>query len=261
MPLKRCGMNKNIFLMKRYWFVFVPIIFGGLGFFLCFYLSQETSKNIEIKEEPNEEKLLNEESVADRQKIVKENTEKVAEDNPVETKKLGEEKREVEKPGEVLEEKEAPSLSVKNNLVSWGYQKATAREIDTIVIHTSYDAIGDNPFSVTGILNEYEEYGVSAHYLISREGKIYRLVEDKNIAYHAGESQVPDGRTGVNAFSIGIELVNTKTDKCTSDQYIALENLLIYLKDQYKIKYVLGHNEIASGRKDDPWGFSWSKVR
>lgn len=155
----------------------------------------------------------------------------------------------------------APSeLKIKNNLVSFGFQKASERKIDTIIIHSSYDALGKEPYSVSGLIAEYKEYGVVAHYLIDRQGTAYRLVEEKNIAYHAGESKVPDGRSGVNAFSIGIEMMNTKTDKYTSAQYASLKNLLTDIKKRYKIKYTLGHKDIAPGRKDDPWNFNWDKL-
>lgn len=152
-------------------------------------------------------------------------------------------------------------LKITNKLISWGYAVSSSRKIDTIVIHSSYDALGDDPYSISGIIAEYKQYGVSAHYLIGRDGKIYRLVDDKNIAYHAGESKVPDGRTGVNAFSIGIELVNTKTGKVTAEQYSSLKELIAEIKVKNKIKYVLGHKDIAPGRKDDPWGFDREKIK
>jgi hypothetical protein len=152
-------------------------------------------------------------------------------------------------------------LSVTNRLVTWGFQKSSARKIDTIIIHSSYDALGDEPYSVSGVIAEYKEYAVSPHYLVDREGKAYRLVEDKNIAYHAGESKMPDGRTGVNAFSIGVEMLTTKKDKLTDAQYWALKLLIADLKGKYKITAVLGHNQIAPGRKDDPWNFDWGKLK
>jgi hypothetical protein len=152
-------------------------------------------------------------------------------------------------------------LSITNRLVSWGFQADSGRKIDTIIIHSSYDALGDDPYSVSGVIAEYKSYSVSPHYLIDRNGKVYRLVEDKNIAYHAGESKVPDGRTGVNAFSIGIEMLTTKKDKLTDAQYSALKLLISDLKGKYKITSVLGHNQIAPGRKDDPWNFEWSKLK
>jgi N-acetyl-anhydromuramyl-L-alanine amidase AmpD len=155
---------------------------------------------------------------------------------------------------------ESSSLKIVDEFISWGFQKSSGRKIDTIIIHSSYDALGDDPYSVSGILAEYKQYGVSAHYLIDRSGTIYHLVADKNIAYHAGVSKVPDGRTNVNNFSIGIEMINTQDGKFTNAQYDALNQLIKTLKKQYSIKYVLGHSDIAPGRKTDPWNINWGKV-
>lgn len=160
-------------------------------------------------------------------------------------------------------EKVAPAdkISIISKLVSWGYEKSSGRKINTIIIHSTYNALGGDPFSLEKILDIYKSYGVAPHYIIDRSGKIYRLVADENIAYHAGESKMPDGRAGVNNFSIGIELINTKTSEYTTAQYEALKKLIAQLKSEYLIKYVLGHNQIAPGRKDDPWNFDWDKIK
>ncbi|EKE18951.1 MAG: hypothetical protein ACD_9C00188G0005 [uncultured bacterium] len=169
------------------------------------------------------------------------------------------EKTVVKKVVEETEEKNETGKIV-NKLISWGFQKATDRKIDTIIVHSSYDALGDDPYSVDGIIAIYKQYAVGAHYLIARDGVIYRLVEDKNIAYHAGVSEVPDGRTNVNAFSIGIEMINTKDGKYTDEQYDALNGLIGNLQKDNEIKYILGHDEIAPDRKTDPWNIDWKRV-
>lgn len=152
-------------------------------------------------------------------------------------------------------------FKITDRLVSWGFTKSSGRTIDTIIIHSSYNAVGSDPHSLDDIINkEYKPNGVSPHYIISREGVVYRLVADQNIAYHAGVSKVPDGRTNVNDFSIGIEVVETQSESPNAAQYASLKSLISYLKGQYKIKYILGHSDIAPGRKDDPWNFSWSNV-
>lgn len=151
-------------------------------------------------------------------------------------------------------------MNISNKFVGWGFEKTSGRKIDTIIIHSTYNAQGGDQFGLSKILDIYKSYGVAPHYIIDRGGKIYRLVEDKNIAYHAGESKVPDGRNGVNNFSIGIELINTKENEFTHEQYEALNKLLKDIKSHYTIKYVLGHNQIAPGRKDDPWNINWNKV-
>lgn len=151
--------------------------------------------------------------------------------------------------------------NIEEKLVSWGFQKAESRKVDTIIVHTSYDSIGAAPYSVEGLIKEYKSYQVAPHYLIDRNGVIYELVEEKDIAYQAGKSQMPDGRQDVNGFSIGIELMNTKIGQITAEQYQALNDLIKDIKSRHEIKYVLGHNQIASDRKDDPWNLDWNRVK
>ncbi len=156
----------------------------------------------------------------------------------------------------------AGELKIENRLMSSGFSvPKNARTIDTIVLHSSYDLLGKDRYSVSGIVKEYEDYGVSAHYLIDRQGTVYRLVEDRNIAYHAGVSKMPDGRTDVNGFSIGIEMMNTETGQFTKAQYVAVNDLVAYLRKRHPITSVVGHADIAPGRKTDPWNFDWGKLK
>lgn len=153
------------------------------------------------------------------------------------------------------------SPKITNRLMNSGFAvPKSPRKIDTIVLHSSYNSLGGDPYSVEKIVAIYKDYGVGAHYIIDREGTIHRLVEDKNIAYHAGASKMPDGRTNVNDFSLGIELVNTMEDTYRSAQYQALNDLTEYLKKTYSIKHIVGHSDIAPGRKTDPWSFDWKKL-
>ncbi len=162
------------------------------------------------------------------------------------------------------EDKKSQNISyppVEEKLTSWGYEKKANRDIDTIIIHTSYDALHENdPYSIEGIIEEFRPYEVAAHYIIGRDGRVVRTVREEDVAYHAGVSKVPDGRTGVNYFSIGIEMVNDKESQLTDTQYKILNQLLEALKNKYSIKYILGHNEIAPERKTDPWNFDWSRI-
>lgn len=155
---------------------------------------------------------------------------------------------------------EAPSIV--NRLLGFGYRvPPSPRTIDTIIIHSSYNASGGDVYDIDKIIGQYEQYGVGAHYLIGRKGTIFRLVEEKNIAYHAGVAKMPDGRTNVNDFSIGIEIVGTEKSGFTNDQYRALNTLIADIKGRYKIKSVVGHSDIAPGRKTDPWEFDWKKIK
>ena len=150
-------------------------------------------------------------------------------------------------------------FTIKNNLVSFGHESASGRKIDTIVLHSSYSPSGD-PYSVSAVIALWKSYGVAPHYMVARDGTVYRLVADKDIAYHAGESEMKDGRQNVNDFSIGVEILNTKEDEYTEAQYQAVSDLIGYLKGNYAIKYVVGHDDIAPGRKTDPWNFKWNKL-
>ncbi len=151
-------------------------------------------------------------------------------------------------------------FSIENRLVSWGFTKASGRTIDTVVIHSTYNAIGGDPFSVSKIIDIYKSYGVSPHYLLARDGAVYRMVEEKNVAYHAGDSEMPDGRTNVNAFSIGIEVIGQDDGSPNDAQYASLKKLLADIKSRNSIKHIVGHSDIAPGRKTDPWGFDWKRI-
>ena len=160
---------------------------------------------------------------------------------------------------EVSEDVEPKSFKIQRALVSFGHESASGRKIDTVVLHSSYNPNGD-PYSVNAVRGIWQSYGVAPHYMVARDGTVYQLVADKDIAYHAGESTMKDGRKNVNDFSIGVEILNTKDDEYTKAQYQAVKDLIAYLKGKHSIKYVVGHDDIAPGRKTDPWNFNWSKL-
>jgi len=154
------------------------------------------------------------------------------------------------------------TLTITDRLMTTGFSVPTkARTIDSVVLHSSYNPNGGDAYSVSEMVKIYESYGVSAHYLIDRGGKIYRLVADQHIAYHAGASKMPDGRQDVNNFSIGIEIMNKEDTQFTKTQYEAVNNLVASLKKQYSIKSVVGHADIAPSRKTAPWNFDWKKLK
>lgn len=162
----------------------------------------------------------------------------------------------------ILKEKGKKGTSkIQEKLVGWGFERSATRSADTVVIHSSYNSLGGDKYDVEKIIAIYKSYGVAAHYIIGRQGDVYKLVEEKNVAYHAGESRMPDGRTGVNYFSIGIELVGDLESGFTKEQYSALNSLLADIKERHRIKSVLGHEDIAPGRKTDPWKIEWDKVK
>ena len=98
---------------------------------------------------------------------------------------------------------------------------------------------------------------VSCHYLINRKGKIVKMVDDKNVAWHAGKSKWKK-LIDLNKNSIGIELVNKGHQfgyqNFSKPQIKSLIWLCKKLKRKYSIKTenFLGHSDIAPLRKSDP---------
>jgi AmpD protein len=101
---------------------------------------------------------------------------------------------------------------------------------------------------------------VSAHFLIRRDGELVQFVGCSERAWHAGVSSW-NGRERCNDFSIGIELEGTDEKPYAAAQYTMLARLVRALKRVYPIAAVVGHSDIAPGRKTDPGpAFDWARV-
>lgn len=154
---------------------------------------------------------------------------------------------------------------------------------DAIIIHFTGGASAES--SVSWLCNQQAK--ASAHVVVARDGSITQLVPFNTVAWHAGVSSYGE-RSGYNKFSIGIEIDNPgrlkKTEGSlyqasfgrtyTPDQVIkaihrnehaesywlayseaqiqAVFDLCAALCATYGIREILGHEEIAPGRKDDP---------
>jgi N-acetyl-anhydromuramoyl-L-alanine amidase len=102
---------------------------------------------------------------------------------------------------------------------------------------------------------------VSAHFLIRRDGELIQFVPCAKRAWHAGESSWK-GRSRCNDFSIGVELEGTGEVPFTVAQYRRLAALTRALKARYPIRDLVGHSDIAPGRKTDPGPlFDWARYR
>ncbi len=104
--------------------------------------------------------------------------------------------------------------------------------------------------------------GVSAHYVIGRDGKVVHMVNDYLRANHAGLGKWGKD-TDLNSSSIGIELDNNGlTDPWPDAQVNSLMMLLATLKKTYNIPTAnfIGHADIAPRRKNDPKNFPWKKL-
>ncbi len=106
------------------------------------------------------------------------------------------------------------------------------------------------------------EAEVSAHYLIGRDGTVWQLVEESDRAWHAGAGEWK-GQGDVNSRSIGIELDNSGTHPFAEPQMAALERLLTGIMARWAIppEGVIGHSDMAPGRKRDPGPrFDWARL-
>ena len=105
---------------------------------------------------------------------------------------------------------------------------------------------------------------VSAHLLVCRGGTVTQYVPFEARAWHAGVSSYR-GRTACNDFSIGIELEGTDDVAYTDAQYRTSGALLAALCASYSTlnrERIVGHSDIAPGRKTDPGpAFDWHRLR
>ena len=141
-------------------------------------------------------------------------------------------------------------------------RKRSKNQIKYVIIH--YTGMQSEIESIKRLKNPKSK--VSCHYLINKRGLITQMVNEENIAWHAGKSKWKK-LIDLNSQSIGIELVN-KGHKHGYENFSKLQiRSLIYvckkIKKKYKIKRenFLGHSDIAPLRKIDPGEkFPWRKL-
>jgi len=154
---------------------------------------------------------------------------------------------------------------------------------DTIVIH--YTASNNINSDIRTLYESTKE--ASVQFLVDADGKVYQLMPANRIAWHAGKSRLGN-RTGMNKYSIGIEIVNPgylveRSDGSLATWYnekVELKNAVklkhknenferfwhIYTQEQidsvkelcqalceaYNINNIVGHDDVSPGRKQDP---------
>lgn len=189
---------------------------------------------------------------------------------------------------EIATEKIIPTT---NKSLPLDISEQRTNEITHVMIHFISNAAHkpEDPYKVDDVYSIFEEYGVSVHYLIDREGEIYSLVSEDRVAYHAGKgslSDFPEYENKMNQYSIGIELLAIGTKKEMSafvdeDIYNKIDPILAgYTAAQYQSlqllvdnilkrnpsilrdrRHVIGHDEYAPGRKTDPGSlFDWTRI-
>ncbi|MBO9479558.1 N-acetylmuramoyl-L-alanine amidase [Shimia sp. R11_0] len=129
---------------------------------------------------------------------------------------------------------------------------------ELVVIH--YTAMETAQAAIDWLCNPEAE--VSAHYVICEQGQITQLVAEDMRAWHAGMGEW-QGRDDVNSRSIGIELANRGDHPFPEPQMTALETLLRGIMARWGIgpAGVIGHSDLAPGRKIDPGlRFDWRRL-
>ncbi len=144
----------------------------------------------------------------------------------------------------------SPNYNLRNN-----------SKIQLIIIH--YTALKNTLDAISYLCNKDKK--VSSHYLISQNGTVYSLVNDKFRAWHAGKA-FWQGIIDINSVSIGIELdynPRGKNNKYSLKMINSLKKLILKLQKNYKINRnnILGHSDIAPFRKKDPGKhFPWQSL-
>lgn len=134
------------------------------------------------------------------------------------------------------------------------------RKPSVIVLHYTVE---DTLEGSRDILSDAKrKHPVSSHYLLDRDGRLLQLVPDHLAAWHAGVGSWGTIRD-LNQTSIGIEIVNTGSEPFPDAQIDALIALLGDLTKRHDIarSQVIGHADLAPGRKIDPGKFfPWKKL-
>lgn len=169
--------------------------------------------------------------------------------------------------------------------------KVRTEKVTHVMIHFISNASikPQDPYKIQDIYRIFVNSGVSSHYMIGRDGAIYRLVGEDRVAFHAGKGSLPGfptHRNKMNEYSIGIELlaIGTRDEMLpvmsgkkydliapfnigyTDAQYRSLNYLLNDILKRHPSvqrnrKHIVGHDEYAPGRKTDPGKlFDWSRI-
>jgi N-acetyl-anhydromuramyl-L-alanine amidase AmpD len=183
------------------------------------------------------------------------------------------------------------NVQIKNMSLPSQNSKIRTKQVTHVLIHFISNAAikPQHPYHVQEIYRIFVNSGTSSHYMIARDGTIYLLVDENQVAFHAGKGELPGlpaYKNKMNEYSIGIELlgigtrnemlpmmsestyhlISSKNIGYTDAQYHSLNILLNKIfkhhpsikKDR---KHIIGHDEYAPNRKTDPGKlFDWSRL-
>ncbi len=151
-------------------------------------------------------------------------------------------------------------------------ERPSATAIELIVIHAI--SLPPGEFGGPGVIELFtnrldpkqhpyyegiKDLRVSAHFFVRRDGEVIQFVSCARRAWHAGVSRWR-GRERCNDFSIGIELEGCDDQIFSDAQYRQLARLTRGLREAYPVQEIVGHSDIAPGRKTDPGrSFDWPR--
>ena len=155
-------------------------------------------------------------------------------------------------------------------------ERPKGSEIDLVVVHcvslpegrfgtgmTEKLFVGELDTRLDPAFSDLEGLKVSPHLLIDREGSVKQFVSFEKRAWHSGISSWC-GRESCNDFSIGIELegdIGTSFEQAQYDSLRVVLGALFAVYSRLSMEAVVGHNEIAPGRKKDPGRyFDWTSI-
>lgn len=135
-------------------------------------------------------------------------------------------------------------------------------DVDILLMH--YTGMETGEAAIERLCSQ--EAGVSAHYVVEEDGRIFQLVDEAERAWHAGVSHWT-GDENINARSIGIEIVNPGHELGYRDFPLAQMDALIDLSRDILSRHaipaarVIGHSDVAPTRKQDPGElFPWQRL-
>ena len=134
--------------------------------------------------------------------------------------------------------------------------RAEHLDIDILLLH--YTGMPDAEGALDWLCRE--ESQVSAHYFVHEDGRIVQMVPEARRAWHAGASFWA-GERDINGCSIGIEIANGGPDSENPEfPAVQMEAVIalcgdILSRHDISAHRVLGHSDVAPGRKSDPGRF------
>ncbi|MFU8779864.1 MAG: N-acetylmuramoyl-L-alanine amidase [Kiritimatiellia bacterium] len=132
------------------------------------------------------------------------------------------------------------SLQIRDRLSSWSERRPVRRQTRYIILHTTEGG-------TVGSLEKLRRHG-EAHYLVDEKGIVYRIMDRRRVALHAGRSMW-ENNTKIDEQSIGVEVTGYHNRDITTAQIRSLQLLLADLQRQYRIpdERVMPHSMVAYG--------------